>query len=75
MSFEEEAAAGEDMVVVVVWGMVILALLMFLTSFPLTTVSTGNEAWRKQDKLKKRTNNKYSNDHVNIGRGIRTGVG
>ena len=56
MSFEEEAAAGEDMVVVVVWGMFTLALLMFLTSFPLTTVSTGNEAWRKQDKLKKRTN-------------------
>lgn len=57
MSFEEEAAAGED-TVVVVWGMFILALLIFLTSFPLTTVSTGNEAWRKQAKLKKRTGNK-----------------
>ena len=56
MSFEEEAAAREDMVVV--WGMFILALLIFLTSFPLTTVSTGNEAWRKQAKLKKRTINK-----------------
>ena len=57
MSFEEGAAAGED-TVVVVWGLFIPALLMFLTSFPLTTVSTGNEAWRKQDKLKKRTNKK-----------------
>lgn len=56
MGFEEGAAAGED-TVVVVWGMFI-PVLMFLTSFPLTTVSTGNEAWRKQDKLKKRTNKK-----------------
>lgn len=57
LSFEEETAAGED-TVVVVCGMFILALLIFLTSFPLTTVSTGNEAWRKQAKLKKRTSNK-----------------